>query len=335
MNSLSFIREYLSIQKKHREYRKYVVPFIEKNKGNVSEPDLSRTISVFSNPRGGSTWLSDLFSTLPDSTVIWEPMNIQSPYPELQHVSFCWNQFIPEEENWPEAEQFFKKLYGKKIEAFRLYAVNKKVKRIPAANYFIFKFVGANMFIPWLTKRMNIRPVYMVRHPCAVIASQLRYRHLFDDVIKNPRNSFPRGRYNDELLELYKDIFDKVNTPEERLAAEWAITNVIPIANPANDLRWITVSYERLYKCPEVEINRMFGRLKIAPPEDIYSLVRKASSTAINKSSGSISSGKQLDSWRNQLSSRQISSILSITKEFGADFYDDSSDPDYSRIYRC
>jgi hypothetical protein len=261
-------------------------------------------------------------------------MNLHNSYKELKATGFCWNQYIPDDARWPEAEHFFRKLYDRKIDAFRLYAVNDDMRKIPGSQYFIFKFVGSNLLIPWLTNNFDVPAVYLVRHPCAVVSSQLKYHHLFDDIIKNPHHSFPGGRHNDDLIRQFRHVFDSLTLPEERLAAEWAITNLVPLSHPANDLRWITISYEKLYKHPEEEVDRIFGRLGIAVPAGVYASVKKASSTAVTGAAGKIHSGGQLDSWRKHLSPAQINAILTTVKKFGADFYDDSSEPDYSKIYQ-
>jgi Sulfotransferase family len=317
------------------EYYRYLLPFTKSNKGK-EQMSSNKIVSIFSEPRSGSTWLSDIFCRLPDSMLIWEPMFIFPPYPEMKDIKFCFHQYIPENAEWPEAEEFFRKLYNMEVgsrQSFRLYALNKTLKNIASTNYFIYKDCCSDMLLPWLTRKFDVNPIYVIRHPCAVIASQLKYKH-WDYILKDVKAYFPDpDSLHKEIYYQYQDIIDTITRPEERLAAEWALHNSVPIKHPLNDIRWVTVSYEKLYKEPESELHRIFGRLDIGMPENVLAGIRKPSKTSRGNSKENIQSGNQLESWRQSLSSGQITNIMNILKEFKMDFYDESTEPDYQRIY--
>jgi len=329
------INKGLYIMDKAYQYYRYLLPFTKANRvgGEISS---DRIVSVFSDPRGGSTWLSDIFCQLPDSMLIWEPMFLHPPYPEMKDVNFCFHQYIPEEAEWPEAEEYFRKLYNMEIgsrSSFRLYYLNKTLKNITATKHFVYKDCCCNMLLPWLTARLDVNPVYVIRHPCAVVASQLKYKH-WDYILKDVKAHFPEpGSRFQEIYHRYQDIIDTITKPEERMAAEWALHNSVPIKHPLNDIRWVTVSYEKLYKEPETEISRVFGRLNMEIPGKILSDIRKPSITALEGSKSIIQSGQQLESWRKSLTPAQVKNILHIVKEFDMDFYDESPEPDYTRIF--
>jgi Sulfotransferase family len=334
MKVLPRVNEYISSVKRKHEYRSYVQPFLKNNRLKKSEPSADKMLAVFSSPRGGSTWMAELLSAIPQSAIVWEPLDFTNIYPELTEARFTQNQYIPEHENWPEAKKYFSKLFSMQIDAFGLYAENRCLRELPASSYFIFKFVGANLLLPWLTSLFTGRFVYIIRHPCAVISSQLRYKFIRNEIEKEGHQIFPEGRFHDQLVGTYSDIIKRAVHNEERLAAEWALTNLIPVTHTANDIRWITVAYERLYKDPAAELDRLFSRLKIGLPPDLLANIKKNSSTALASSAESIQSGQQLHAWKGNLSRRQIDNILGIVKEFGIDFYDESPEPDYTRLYR-
>jgi hypothetical protein len=189
------------------------------------------------------------------------------------------------------------------------------------------------MLLPWLTGKFEINPVYVIRHPCAVIASQLKFGH-WDYILKDVKAYFPNpaDRFKEIYLQ-YQDIIDSITRPEERLAAEWALHNSVPIKHPLNDIRWISVAYEKLYKDPESELDRIFYRLKIPMPTSILPNISSPSVSTRGNSTAKIRSGQQLESWRKSLDDRQVRNILRILKEFKMDFYDESPEPDYQRIY--
>lgn len=318
------------------QYYRYLLPFTRANRkeGKISS---DRIVSVFSEPRGGSTWVSDIFCQLPDSILIMEPLFLYPLYPEIKDVGFCFHQYIPEDEEWPEAAEYFRKLYNMEIgsrKSVRLYFFNRTLKRVARARHFVYKDCASTMLLPWLTARFDINPVYVIRHPCAVVASQLKYKH-WDYIQKDLLAYFPPEEFRfKEIFYQYKDIIDKISKPEERMAAEWCLHNSVTIQHPLNDIRWVTVAYEKLYKEPEQEIGRIFGRLRLEIPDRVLSEIRKPSGTALDGSKADIRSGQQLESWRRSLSQAQVKNILNIVKEFGMDFYDESVEPDYRRIFR-
>ena len=320
------------------EYFRYLRPFTLSNRANRDSRTISssRIVSVFSEPRGGSTWVSDIFCQLPESILIMEPLFLYPLYPEIKDVGFHFHQWIPEDAEWPEASEYFRKLYNMEIgsrKSVRLYFFNKTLKHVSRARYYVYKDCASTMLVPWLTARFDVNPVYVIRHPCAVVASQLKYKH-WDYIQKDLLAHFPPPdfRYK-EIFFQYQDIIDKMTKPEERMAAEWCLHNSVTIQHPLNNIRWVTVAYEKLYKEPEEEITRIFGRLGLAIPDRVLAEIRKPSGTTLNGSVADIRSGQQLESWRKVLSAEQVRNIMNIVKEFGMDFYDESTEPDYGRIF--
>ncbi|SKA48607.1 Sulfotransferase family protein [Chitinophaga eiseniae] len=317
------------------EHYRFVKPYMARNKKG-GHTNTVTNISIFSEPRGGSTWMASLLTRLPQSVLVFEPMFLIPAYREIKPVQFVFNQYIPEEAAWPEATEYFRKLYHQEIDSFsslRLYYSNKSLRDIRNSRYFIYKDVNSNMLLPWLTRQFDINPIYLLRHPCAVISSQLKYRH-WDYIQQDLRAYFPDPKdRHQELFEQYKDVIGKISKPEERLAAEWALHNVVPLKHPENNRRWITVSYEKLYNEPETELENIFSRLGVDMPAEIYSAIRKPSFTTINSSKSLIEQGGQLAAWKQSLTTAQVRNILQIVREFGIDIYDESPEPDYSRIY--
>ncbi|HUP13947.1 MAG TPA: sulfotransferase [Niastella sp.] len=325
------------VAKKVYEYYRYVVPYTFKNvKGRQLQK--AKNISIFSTPRAGSTWLSHLFCAMENTLLISEPLYLDPQYPEIKKVNFPWNPYIPEQGEWPEAKEYFRQLLNHEIgasgsyKAIRLYFHNDNLKNIAHARYFIIKCVNSTALIPWLTKNFTgVNPIFLIRHPCAVVASQMQYQH-WDSVNQDVALPILACKF-DDLYKLYKDIIGKIRKPEERLAVEWAMHNCVASKHADNNKRWITTPYEKLYTQPSEEIDRIFSRLDIERTPAIDAIIRKPSISSKEHSHNTIKTGKQLEAWRNFLSQAQIRNILAMTKEFGMDFYDESPEPDYPRIY--
>lgn len=188
------------------------------------------------------------------------------------------------------------------------------------------------MLLPWIVKNFNVNPILLIRHPCAVVNSQIRHgnwNHIGKEQIGY---IIPNCNYNEHYL-IYSDILNKVKTIEEKLAATWALTMVYSVLNINNNKKWITVAYENLYKNSEDEVTRIFNRLNLTIPDNIYKKISSPSFTTKEESINKIRQNKQLESWKMELSITQQKRVLNIIKEFNIDFYDSSLEPDYNKIY--
>tara|TARA_R110002049_G_scaffold221870_8_gene393424 strand:- start:827 stop:1807 length:981 start_codon:yes stop_codon:yes gene_type:complete len=300
----------------------------------------AKNFSIFSSPRGGSTWLAQTLNKMPNSALVWEPLfkynkykiNLLNPfaYPERHQVDIGWNQFIPHNADWSEAKVFFTKLFNREIVNLKLYRFND-LSQLPNAESFIFKFCFGNNLLPWLVENFTINPVFLMRHPCAVIASQLNFKS-FDWHKDNVKYDYNMHVYADEFYAPYRDVLESINTVEERLAAEWAMNILTPVNSVQNDLKWVTLSYEHLVNEPESALKKIFTRYEIEQPDN---LLNQMDETSFTKSSfGNKGISERLSSWRSVLSPKQIRLILDFTERMGVDFYSDALEPDYGKIYK-
>ena len=307
----------------------YMNPYCETNKfrNNIGP---KKSILIFSNPRGGSTWLAELLKTLPNSTLIWEPL-MKGRLKEFNDLNFFWHQPIPENADWPEAKEAFRKLLNLEIKSKQIYNRENQLN-FPFSKHFIFKFCFGNMLLPWVVNNFDVNPILLLRHPCAVVSSQIKHDY-WKSVEKGPLvYDIPDFPYNEYYLQ-YKDVIKHIRTFEEHLAASRAYTMVYTVLNPNNDKKWITLAYESLYNDFDTEIQRVFRRLNIDIPDKLYERKSKASIMTMQHSIDYIHSGNQLYGWKNHLSGTQIRNILKIVNEFGITFYDESVEPDYNQIY--
>lgn len=300
----------------------------------------SLNLSVFASPRGGSTWLAESLKSLTNASLIWEPLfvyqqykiNFLNPfaYPERKESGMGWHQYIPEGTTWKDAEDFFDALFSKEIINLKLYRFND-LSKISNSSTFIYKFCFGNNVLPWLVDKYDIKPTLLVRHPCAVVASQLNYG-AWDWHKTNFKYNYNMKK-NPEYYEPFREILDSISCVEERLAAEWALTVITPIKNKKNDEKWVTLAYEDLLLNPEKCLNKIKDRYELAwDNNQLDGMIQKQSFT---KSSFQKSSKKnKLNSWQNHLSTKQIDTILNFINRLGVDFYSSNLEPDYSKIYK-
>lgn len=292
--------------------------------------DPKKSILIFSNPRGGSTWLAELLKTIPGSSLIWEPL-MKGHLKEFNDLDFYWHQPIPENADWPEAKEAFRKLLNLEIKSRQIYSRENQFQ-FPFSRHFIFKFCYGNMLLPWVVNNFEVNPILLLRHPCAVVSSQMKHGYWKGVEKGNLVYDIPEFPYNEYYLQ-YQDVVKHVRTFEEHLAATWAFTMANTVSSPDNNKKWITLSYESLYNNFEDEIQRVFKRLNLDIPQKIYDGKLRASIMAKKHSLDYIQTGNQLLHWKNNLSATQVKNILGIVKEFGITFYDESVEPDYKQIY--
>jgi len=271
---------------------------------------------IFSDPRGGSTWITEAIAQLPKTAVLWEPLHPSSAI-KFNKLNFGWRQFIPEQETWNEAEMEFEKLFkGKILNNWTCY-LSPSI-RFLCADRMIIKFCRANAMIPWLTKRFNFTydPIYLIRHPFAVVASQLN--HGAWDANFNGFD-IPNSPFNN-LYTQHADFLLSLKTKEEALVATWCLTNLIPLRNTRNDKSWITVYYENLIRNPENEIERIFQRWGMEIPEKVGRQIKKASATT--KDATFLDNiDKQCRKWKLFFDQHQISKMSAVLQYFEVKHY--------------
>jgi len=314
-------------------YYQTILKGLERKNSKLNNIDRKSTIAIFANPRGGSTWLGEILSrSIENSSLMLEPLyrgvyrtdgKMPTGYKSgtmTKELDYWYYQPILENEVWEESRDFFKKLLNRELLPLSMTYENR-LSQIPTSTTFIYKFCYGNLLMPWLAEEFDLSCIFLIRHPGAVIASQLRHgswSHL------NSSSMYPfilPEFRNSNYFEKYTDILRKIKTPEENLAAMWAMSTLHIVGHPKNNVRWNTIAYEQLYDQPEETLENLFDRIGIKTPERILDLVKDPSKTTIRSSLESLKDKSQLDKWRRGLSNDQVSRISNILEEFGVDYY--------------
>jgi hypothetical protein len=315
---------------------------LEKQNGLRTNINRNSTIAIFSSPRGGSTWLAELLNnSIKNSSLILEPLyrgvyqtNGLMPTEHkaglpTNELRYWYYQPIKEDEEWQESKHFFKKLLNRELLSLSVTYENK-LSEIPKSNCFIFKFCYGHLLMPWLSNNFDFAGIFLVRHPGAVISSQLNHinwRHIKDK--KEYRFNLPEFR-NSDFFEQHEHILRKIKTPEENLAAIWAITNNYLIKHPHNNIKWKTIAYEELFLSPKETLLELFNFIGHQFSEETLSKVRNPSKTT---SASFLENNKQLSGWRKHLTDDQKSRIAAVLSDFEIDFYSmDNEMPNFDII---
>lgn len=287
--------------------------------------DRRSTIAVASSGRGGSTWLAEIIATLPGYVLQWEPLHLRNN-PECVRHGFTWQNYVrPGTDALAKRAYLDRVLRGEDLSTRTLTSLNFDLGRLVRLQGYVVKFVNANGLLYWMQEENPVPAVLMVRHPCAVVASQLV--HTWSGLRKEDC-TIPELLFED--YPQFAAVYERIREPEEVLAFEWAIQTHVPLSQPQPH-PWFLTTYERLVDDGRTEVDRIFAYLGRPAPEAAYGQLRTASATTAEHSN--VASGKNpLEGWTTRLSSVQIGNVLRVAHDMGVECYSEELHPDYARM---
>jgi hypothetical protein len=279
--------------------------------------DIANTVVLGCIGRGGSTLLAQLFAAVGGYPILWEQLHWRSN-PALKRYGLSDDNYInPSEENQEIYEFFEYLLSGGKLST--AISSNKyfSIRNFLKFKGYVHKFVNANMLLPWMARRFPCKYLILLRHPCAVVNSQIIHGKW-----AGYRKEF---LLNQQLFDDYPElanVYSALNSIEEVLAFSWCCHTLVPLKSfSAKEVAFTT--YEWLVADAENESNRIFRRLGVAVPEDVHKVIKKPSLTTVAASN--VSEGKDpLKGWKSKLRVKQIENVLGVVSKVGIKLYDDS-----------
>lgn len=179
----------------------------------------------------------------------------------------------------------------------------------------VVKLCWAHAMLPWLVRVFDFKyqPVLLVRHPFAVVASQMR------SFWRDETTSFkiPDCRFGEHFLK-HREFLSTLKTKEEILVARWCLANQVPLSHPKNDHAWITVYYENLLMNPEHEIKRIFDRWQLPIPAGIMNKVRVPSAKTLENTITEEGPERQLIKWQSTYTDDQLERMMAVLSYFGS-----------------
>ncbi len=300
------------------------------------------TFAVFAQPRGGSTWFTELLKTIPFTAKIDGPLYRGEFFTDgrmpgkggkikrLDTLGFYYHQPIPEEAGFEEANSFFEDLFNHRFATPYIYQETSLTKLLCARHY-IFKFYQGNLLLQWLVKNFDVTSVVLLRNPYAVIASQLSFYEGRKSMLVG-KYEIPSFRHS-EVLGSYQSILNDLSRPEELLAARYCMNYLPIIESPDNNKHWITISYEGLLVNGEKEVANLFARLKKAVPEKALKYLKFPSVSTTKIRDDFEDPWMQLTAWERTLSGQQIDRVNSVLDRFKIAGYSRDPLPDFDYIY--
>lgn len=272
------------------------------------------SIFIFSEPRGGSTWLMEVISNIPNTATIFEPFH--SHYGALD--VYTWGDHFTIDQKWPEGKAGIDKIINaNKFDSYQL--ERAPWYKLLSAKQLIFKCVMGTSILPWMAKeyQFNYKPILILRHPLSVASSTLQNLYKRDTILNVDHKWVPSG-YNLELYNKHKDLFAEDSPMIDQLIARWCINNHYILQQTSQD--WIQIHYEHMLLFPIRTLNEIFGAWDIDPSTEIWTKIDKPSHSDFKNDFRS-NKEEQLRKWLKSYTLKELEHFQSILDRFGIDIY--------------
>ncbi len=278
-------------------------------------------IIISGSPRGGTTWIAESIARMYGSArVLWEPL--QDGNFEKQPLRLSKRPYIDESSADTRIDAFFERLlHGTMVNRHTL-----RLNKQPGHRWSLFrnqrlviKFVRGNGVVGYLQRRFDLpKPLVIVRHPCAVVSSQLHMGQWEDHpyVADQLYEAFPRIR----------DVVDRSASLHERLAVTWA-ADVLNARLAGDDVQ--IIHYE------DVVVNRLEA-LRPILREWGWDELHEEMERYLDRPSSSHKAWTQLQSteaklgrWKKDLNEDMITDILNVVHRMGVEEYGTNALPEF------
>lgn len=307
--------------------------------GKIGSCNIEDTIVIAGSPRSGTTLLLETFNKLPGYKAVNEPL-VKRRVREKH--GFHLRSYIQPGQPASRQQKYLEEVLRGQMDlsARRFFEKQTAWERIikhGSRNKLLVKFCRINRMLPWFAEQFSVRGiVFIIRHPCAVVNSMLRFGQWdkwdWDYILMNKiaASAFLLEDLPDSVKEVFAPVFERVSTKTEALALMWCLDHYVPLIH-SNNHPWILVPYERLVLHKFQELTRITDSLGVEMNAEMLGTLNKPSSSV--KDYLHENKDGQISKWKQQLSSRQIDEILSIVKEVKLySIYSEASEPHYGHL---
>jgi hypothetical protein len=288
-----------------------------------SHVEAGDAILVSSSVRSGSTWLFEMLASDPGVLPVFEPFHPKhNPYmapftDELGYLRQPGDPAAAARLGWLVEETFA----GRRLTRWSASrAPRARVRRAPRT---LVKEVRISRALPWLVDRWPVPTVLLVRHPCAVVESELR---------ASPAREWLQWPERHMATVIERDLGGHMPSwltgaaRPRLLAALWALETrtALRIAHQ-HPTRATLVTYEQLVRGPEETVARLASSLgldDVAPDPSRLSYMTNPRSPLRQ---GSVD---PLSMWIDRLEPALVDEILETVHELGIRFYTKDPEPD-------
>ncbi|WP_321369241.1 sulfotransferase domain-containing protein [uncultured Draconibacterium sp.] len=218
-----------------------------------------KSILIFSEARGGSTWLMELLKVIPRTCINWEPLHLKRGVVPASY-RFGSRPYLPDNEKNTDYLALFEEIHTLK----RANTWTTKLltyRTLTESNLVITKYVRANLLVPFLLNNFSYKysPIFLLRHPVDTCISQIK---AFDngDFSIQPFG-IPDCINNERFYEHY-DYIKSLRSKLEQKIAIWCLNNC-PTINRIHELDVQIIFYSDLVLNPKLELQKILDSYDI------------------------------------------------------------------------
>jgi hypothetical protein len=295
-------------------------------------------VVIAGSPRSGTTWLLELLRTLPGYKALNEPLMYQDA---RNGHGFSWRTYLePEEEANAQRDYLETVLTGQLgVSSAWYFEANSRPAQLlehATRDRLVVKFCRMNRMLHWFCGQFNVRgPVFIIRHPCAVVASMLRHGAWDEGDLHGQEredHALHSGVLPDPLRDVFGPILERIETQVEALTTMWCLDHYVPLVHHADGpYPWVFVLYERMVTRGRKELRRITRALDVEMTSVMQEQLDEPSQSV--KDQLHWDAERQLSKWQRRLSESQVEDILRIVEEVGlSEVYSRGLEPDYDRL---
>jgi hypothetical protein len=266
------------------------------------------TIYLAGHERSGTTWIAEIVNHGNRYRYISEPFSRG----RLEITSaFAPRQYLRPDERDPR--------YLKPAEAIVTGRVRSlftdKYNRAVLPRERMIKDVRGNLLLPWLHRQFpEMRMVFILRHPCAVVHSKMKVSEAWK---ANIDWFLGQDALVQDHLAPFLDVINSARDEFEQHMVVWCVDNYVPLkAFKRGEVH--LAFYEDLSVNPEEAIPRLFEFLGRPFHDGVLRAARRPSATT-RPDSAIVSGENIIDGWRRSISDDQLDRAVRILEGFGLD----------------
>lgn len=266
------------------------------------------TVLLAGTARSGTSWISEIIDVGGDYRIIHEPMRRN----RLKETAvFRPRHYLRPDDRETVYLGAMAAILSGRIRSLWTDKYNRKA--LPRKR--LIREVRANLLLPWIHANFREMPiVLLLRHPCAVSASQLRWGDEWR--VHLDRFLSERALVDDLLAPIVPEI-RAARDDFERHVFAWSIENAVPLRMIERGEIHVAF-YENFCAEPATELQRLFGFLgRTVDQATLDRLARPSNST--RKDSAIVSGGNLVESWRRSIPPAQAERAVEILALFGLD----------------
>ena len=269
----------------------------------------ARTLFLAGSPRSGTTWLAEIINHDNRYRTIFEPFR---PARVTLTRNFRSRQYLRPGTDDPALTVPIDRILAGRIRDPWTDQHNTRL----LANRRLVKDPWSSLMLGWMSQRYPLMPmVLVIRHPCAVVSSQLamgawKWHVDLEDVLS-------QGSLVEDHLAPHLDAVRAAETVFERHVVLWCIENLVALSH-LEGRRAHVVFYEDLCLDPIPQLERLFAF--VGMPFDPAAGPDMLRPSALTRTDSAIAKGEGLvDGWRRHVDPGDVRRAADLVAAFGLD----------------